>query len=412
MAKALGVKVNARLKKSDIIDKILDTTGSSSTHAPAAPVETAPIAAPNGADAPAAEVVLGPDGEPLADWEIDLARSGTPVDGDETPATGDAQPRADRHRTDQPRVDRNRNEPQRSDQRGANGNEPGRNRNEQGAGRNEQGTTRNDQGGTRNEQGAGRNDRRQPQRTERQPQRSGRQPQRWQPQSARQRRRRRQQAPSSPSQGPGRSGRAAGRRRRAHRAGPRLREQRARRRRGLPRHPRRGLRLPACQRLSAEQGRRLHPVEARSPVRPAQGRPHHRQGPSGRTQREEPGPARGVHRQRWRPRARQEAAALREPHRTVPRSASDAGGSERSVEHDGSHHRSRVTDRQGPARHHRVAAQGRQDDDHEDDRQVDRTQQPRGAPDGAPHRRAARRGHRHASQRQGRGHLLDVRPSE
>ena len=30
MAKALGVKANSRLKKSDIIDKILDTTGPSS----------------------------------------------------------------------------------------------------------------------------------------------------------------------------------------------------------------------------------------------------------------------------------------------------------------------------------------------------------------------------------------------
>ncbi len=35
MAKALGVKATSRLKKSDIIDKILDTTGSSSP-APAA----------------------------------------------------------------------------------------------------------------------------------------------------------------------------------------------------------------------------------------------------------------------------------------------------------------------------------------------------------------------------------------
>ncbi len=156
MAKALGVKVNARLKKSDIIDKILDTTGSSSTPAPAAPVETAPvapIAAPNGADAPAApEVVLGPDGEPLADWEIDLARNGTPSDGDDTPATGDAQQRADRNRTDQPRGDRNRNEPQRSDQQGG-----GRNRNEPGGNRNEPGGNRNEPGGNRNEPGGNRN---------------------------------------------------------------------------------------------------------------------------------------------------------------------------------------------------------------------------------------------------------------
>ena len=37
MAKALGVKVTARQKKSDIIDKILETTGPSSSSTPAAP---------------------------------------------------------------------------------------------------------------------------------------------------------------------------------------------------------------------------------------------------------------------------------------------------------------------------------------------------------------------------------------
>ncbi len=157
MAKALGVKVNARLKKSDIIDKILDTTGSSSTPATVARVETAPVAptaATNGADSPVApEVVLGPDGEPLADWEIDLARTGTPADADDTAATGDAQPRADRDRTDQPRGDRNRTDQPRGDQPGG-----GRNRNEQGANRNEQGANRNEQGGNRNEQGGNRNE--------------------------------------------------------------------------------------------------------------------------------------------------------------------------------------------------------------------------------------------------------------
>ena len=54
MAKALGVKANARLKKSDIIDKILDTTGSSNasrsrrgspggTRRGAGPVERRPL---------------------------------------------------------------------------------------------------------------------------------------------------------------------------------------------------------------------------------------------------------------------------------------------------------------------------------------------------------------------------------
>ncbi|HSL74182.1 MAG TPA: transcription termination factor Rho [Ilumatobacteraceae bacterium] len=123
MAKALGVKVNARLKKSDIIDKILDTTGSSSsTSSPepsgngaatapevsaappaesssASPAESRPesrgespaSSTPQSADAPAVadapEVVLGPDGEPLADWEIELARSGDAADSATGPAS-------------------------------------------------------------------------------------------------------------------------------------------------------------------------------------------------------------------------------------------------------------------------------------------------------------------------------------
>ena len=147
MAKALGVKVNARLKKSDIIDKILDTTGSSSAPAQAAPVETAPVAptaattaATNGAGSQrTADVVLGPDGEPLADWEIELA-DGASADVDDTPATGDASPRADRNRNDPLRADRNRN-----DQSGSRRNDQGANRNnDQGANRN------NDQGANRN----------------------------------------------------------------------------------------------------------------------------------------------------------------------------------------------------------------------------------------------------------------------
>ncbi len=146
MAKALGVKVNARLKKSEIIDKILDTTGSSSAPAPAAPVETPPAAvaaATNGAaEAAAPEVVLGLDGEPLADWEIELASTGVAGDVDDTPATGDVPQPGDANRNEQPRADRTRN-----DQQGAN-----RNRNnDQSANRNDQGANRNnDQGGNRN----------------------------------------------------------------------------------------------------------------------------------------------------------------------------------------------------------------------------------------------------------------------
>jgi transcription termination factor Rho len=188
MAKALGVKVTARQKKSDIIDKILETTGPSSAPAPAAEPSSgngqsapsadaepdtapdqaaAPASAPTGSSASgAAEVVLGPDGEPLADWEIELARSG------ESAETEDASPRKDRdrngqnrgdqHRADQPRGDQNRGERKGGDQ--ADKRQGGAERSEQGGQsdrtRNSQGGQRNDQGGQRNDQGGQRNDNR------------------------------------------------------------------------------------------------------------------------------------------------------------------------------------------------------------------------------------------------------------
>ena len=49
---------------------------------------------------------------------------------------------------------------------------------------------------------------------------------------------------------------------------------------------------------------------------------------------------------------------------------------ERSLQHGVAHHRSVLTDRQRPARAHRVAAQGRQDHGDEEHRLVDRDQQP------------------------------------
>jgi transcription termination factor Rho len=165
MAKALGVKVNARLKKSDIIDKILDTTGSGPSTAaqpagsngstngsapggdesngadptngagPAndaddtAPIPTVATAAepPADADAPG-EVVLGPDGEPLADWEIELLRNGEAEHAD-VPATTTA-PDGDRSRDDRPRNDRtDRSESRNRNDGGARSNE---NRNDGG----------------------------------------------------------------------------------------------------------------------------------------------------------------------------------------------------------------------------------------------------------------------------------------
>ena len=93
IAQALGIKTTARASKATLIDKILETTGvapAKAAEAPAVPavetVATAPAApatsdeagsesAGSGAGAEP-EVVLGPDGEPLTDWEIELLRKG------------------------------------------------------------------------------------------------------------------------------------------------------------------------------------------------------------------------------------------------------------------------------------------------------------------------------------------------
>jgi len=116
IAQALGIKTTARAAKATLIDKILETTGGGDGAAPAAPPPTngratkapkeaapaapapdqkstedrpsaasaasddsspaaaAPTSTPDGAGEP--EVILGPDGEPLADWEIELIKSG------------------------------------------------------------------------------------------------------------------------------------------------------------------------------------------------------------------------------------------------------------------------------------------------------------------------------------------------
>jgi transcription termination factor Rho len=99
IATALGIKASARLKKADIIDKILDTTGGhaveparnsepADNEESSAPAPAKRAAKPSAgrtrvgtADVP--EVVLGADGEPLAQWEIELLRAGD-SNGDDT----------------------------------------------------------------------------------------------------------------------------------------------------------------------------------------------------------------------------------------------------------------------------------------------------------------------------------------
>ena len=78
IASALGVKSASRAKKSELIDMILEQTKPAAP-TPVAAKPTSRVAAKTAAPA-AAQPALGAGGEPLADWEIELAEhEGTPV---------------------------------------------------------------------------------------------------------------------------------------------------------------------------------------------------------------------------------------------------------------------------------------------------------------------------------------------
>ena len=184
IAKALGVKGVSKLKKADLVVKIIDATGgadeapaeaSAEDMEPTEPQEAAaPAADPvpvievtdgargfskprsskksaangNGAGSPAPkpaepedEVVLGPDGEPLADWEIELRKQGvstetTSGDGDEEKSSAGTESRESSGRDENGRRNRDgqRGDGQRTDGQGRNRN-GGQNRD----GRNSQG---------------------------------------------------------------------------------------------------------------------------------------------------------------------------------------------------------------------------------------------------------------------------------
>jgi transcription termination factor Rho len=99
IAQALGVKSVSRAKKAELIDKILEQT---STPEPVA--KPAAKSAPAAKPAPAAKaepreprVVLGPDGEPLADWEIELAEHEGTLDETVTAGGGQRNDRGPRN---------------------------------------------------------------------------------------------------------------------------------------------------------------------------------------------------------------------------------------------------------------------------------------------------------------------------
>ena len=140
IASALGVKSASRAKKQELIDMILEQTKPA---APAPKTETAKPASRQ-SDAPA----LGADGEPLADWEIELAEhEGTPI-APEAKRQGDQQ-RNDRGDRSHDRGDRNndRNNRQGFQRDGFDGNNRNRNRNlnrRRGRGRGDEGPQGND----------------------------------------------------------------------------------------------------------------------------------------------------------------------------------------------------------------------------------------------------------------------------
>ncbi len=94
IAQALGVKGVSRAKKGDLVDRILEQTGGGTNGEPSVavdvvvPAPAAPEPSGNGARAAAppeasnseaeasSDVVVGDDGEPLAEWEIELHRQG------------------------------------------------------------------------------------------------------------------------------------------------------------------------------------------------------------------------------------------------------------------------------------------------------------------------------------------------
>ena len=103
IASALGVKSTSRAKKADLIQRILEQTGAigapevavdptrQSLFDDAPPSATATASRSGATGQPASEVVLGPDGEPLADWEIELLAQG--ISTDTAPAAAPASQR-------------------------------------------------------------------------------------------------------------------------------------------------------------------------------------------------------------------------------------------------------------------------------------------------------------------------------
>ncbi len=140
IAGALGVKSASRAKKAELIEMILEQTKPTEVAPkPAKKVDAPKVEKPAaGAEVPAGPA-LGADGEPLADWEIELAEhEGTPVAPDARRAS-EQNPNNNRNNND--RGDRNNN--RHNNNRHNNNDRGDRNNNDRG----ERDNNRNDGGG-------------------------------------------------------------------------------------------------------------------------------------------------------------------------------------------------------------------------------------------------------------------------
>ena len=124
IAQALGVKSVSRAKKAELIDKILEQTAPPvETKRPARTEKQAPKEAAAPKETPAAKaeprVVIGIDGEPLSEWELELAEHEGTLE--KTASEG--------HRPNRPHNDRQQNDrgprPQGGQQGGQPGGQPG-----------------------------------------------------------------------------------------------------------------------------------------------------------------------------------------------------------------------------------------------------------------------------------------------
>lgn len=141
IAKALGVKSAGRAKKEEIIEMILEQTAPS-TPAPSASAAPAPTSSRGSTSSAKSEsenatssqvAALGADGQPLSEWEIELAEhEGTPIAPDARRRTEQTESRSDNREFRDNRGPREPREP-RNDNRD-NRNNPPRNYNDQDAG--------------------------------------------------------------------------------------------------------------------------------------------------------------------------------------------------------------------------------------------------------------------------------------